>query len=102
MTAGSSTTSHRHGWLLPPLGACSAMSMHSSTTSRLTGREKSRRLRTDRVVVSSLSVWARSKPAADVVIGCLLGGSDLYRDAVEHGAAGDGVEQRVVGEQVRV
>src|SRR3954466_5423626 len=41
-------------WLLP-VGACSATSMDSLTSSSGTGRSKSRRLRTERVVVSSSS-----------------------------------------------
>src|SRR3954452_24094197 len=42
------------------VGACSATSMHSSTSSSGTGRVKSSRLRTERVVVSSRSAWSRS------------------------------------------
>ena len=38
-----------------PVGACMAMVRHSSTTARSTGRSKSSRLRTERVVVSSSS-----------------------------------------------
>ena len=45
----------RQLFMLPPLGACMAISRHSSTTARSTGLSKSRRLRTMRVVVRSLS-----------------------------------------------
>ncbi len=38
-------------WLFDPVGACSAISRHRSTTVRSTGRSKSSRLRTDLVVV---------------------------------------------------
>ena len=38
-----------------PEGACRAISRHSRTRSRGTGRVKSRRLRTERVVVSNSS-----------------------------------------------
>src|SRR5579859_3366826 len=41
--------------LLPPVGACTAISRHSRNNSGSTGREKSSRLRTERVVVSSSS-----------------------------------------------
>src|SRR6185437_14839450 len=46
-------TTKLHGWRLPPLGACNAISRHSRMISGSTGREKSSRLRTERVVVSS-------------------------------------------------
>ena len=52
---GSSTTTHAHPWLFEPVGACIAISRHSSRTSRSTGRSKSRRLRTDRVVMRTSS-----------------------------------------------
>src|SRR5579859_4934059 len=41
--------------LLPPVGACTAISRHSRNRSGSTGREKSSRLRTERVVASSSS-----------------------------------------------
>src|SRR5689334_284942 len=40
---------------MPPFGACSAISRHSFTSPSGTGRVRSRRLRTDLVVVSSSS-----------------------------------------------
>src|SRR5688572_4067269 len=53
--ARSSTTTQCQFCRFDPVGACSAISRHSSTTERSTGLSKSRRLRTDRVVVSSSS-----------------------------------------------
>src|SRR3954467_9494508 len=60
----SVTTTKDHRWLLPPVGACWAIEMHSRRTSRSTGRSRSSRRRTARVVVSSRSVIARSMPPA--------------------------------------
>ena len=54
--AASSTTMKCQPWLLLPVGACRAISKHSSTIERSTGLSKSRRLRTLRVVVSAWSV----------------------------------------------
>src|SRR3954464_13341539 len=51
---------HRFLSWLPPIGAWLAMSMHSSSSSRGTGRDRSRRLRTCFVVVSSRSALAMS------------------------------------------
>ena len=42
-------------WRFDPVGAWRAISRHSSTTARSTGLSKSRRLRTERVVVSTSS-----------------------------------------------
>src|ERR1700738_3408954 len=56
----SVTTSQRQSWALLPVGACIASCMHSRITSRPTGRVRSRRLRTDRVVVSNSSTDAMS------------------------------------------
>ena len=53
--AGSSTTTQCQPWRLLPVGACMAISRQRSTTSRSTGRSKSSRLRTERVVVSTSS-----------------------------------------------
>src|SRR4029453_16644235 len=53
--AWSSTTIQCQPWLFEPVGAWIAISMHSSTIERSTGRSKSRRFRTDRVVVSTSS-----------------------------------------------
>src|SRR5919106_2668871 len=63
-SSASSTTSHRQGCVWLADGAWVAMRRQSSTTSRSTGRFRSRRLRTARVVVSRRSVSARSNPAA--------------------------------------
>ena len=54
-SSGSVTTSQCQPCRLPPVGACSATSRHSFTSSSGTGRVRSRRLRTERVVVSSSS-----------------------------------------------
>src|SRR3954454_10028838 len=53
--AASSTNTHCQPWALEPVGACRASSRHSITSSRDTGFSKSRRLRTDRVVVRTSS-----------------------------------------------
>src|SRR6185312_2969479 len=54
-SSGSVTTIQCQPWVLLPVGACSAIWMHSLTSSSGTGRLRSRRLRTERVVVSSSS-----------------------------------------------
>src|SRR6201987_5816549 len=53
--SASSTNTHCQPCELEPVGACSANSRHSISTSRLTGLSKSRRLRTERVVVRTSS-----------------------------------------------
>src|SRR5262245_13270978 len=53
--AASSTMIQCHPCRFDPVGACNAISRASSTTARSTGRSKSRRLRTLRVVVSTSS-----------------------------------------------
>ena len=53
--AGSSTITQCQPWRFEPVGACRAISRHSSTVARSTGRSKSRRLRTERVVVRTSS-----------------------------------------------
>src|ERR1700741_3320411 len=53
--SASSTNTHCHPCELEPVGACSARSRHSISTSRGTGLSKSRRLRTERVVVRTSS-----------------------------------------------
>ena len=53
--SASSTTTQCQPWRFDPVGACKAISRHSSTVARSTGRSKSRRLRTERVVVSTSS-----------------------------------------------
>src|ERR1700742_4518690 len=58
--SGSVITSHRQSCVLLAVGACIASCMHSRITSRPTGRVRSRRLRTDRVVLSSSSTVAIS------------------------------------------
>src|SRR5215469_16937992 len=53
--SASSTNTHCQPCELDPVGACSASSRHSISTSRDTGLSKSRRLRTERVVVRTSS-----------------------------------------------
>src|ERR1700761_4785626 len=53
--SASSTKTHCQPCELEPVGACSANSRHSINTSRGTGLSKSRRLRTERVVVRTSS-----------------------------------------------
>src|SRR4051812_48857667 len=53
--ASSSTKTHCQPCAFEPVGACNARSRHSSSTSRDTGLSKSRRLRTERVVVRTSS-----------------------------------------------
>src|ERR1700692_469084 len=48
--SSSSTKTHCQPCELEPVGACSARSRHSVSTSRDTGLSRSRRLRTERVV----------------------------------------------------
>src|SRR4029077_4819397 len=54
--SASVTTMKLQFCALDDVGACSAMSMHSRISSTDTGRVRSSRLRTDRVVVSSVSI----------------------------------------------
>ena len=54
-SSGSVTTTKCHDWRFEAVGACSAISRHSSSSAGSTGRSKSRRLRTERVVVRSSS-----------------------------------------------
>src|SRR6201988_3862657 len=61
--SASVMTSHRQSCALLAVGACIASCMHSRITSRPTGRVKSRRLRTDRVVLSNSSTVALSIPS---------------------------------------
>src|SRR6202000_1933681 len=58
--SGLVITSPRQSCVLLAVGACIASCMHSRMTSRPTGRVRSRRLRTDRVVLSSSSTVAIS------------------------------------------
>src|ERR1700758_2846034 len=53
--SASSTNTHCQPCELEPVGACSASSRHSISTSRETGLSKSRRLRAERVVVRTSS-----------------------------------------------
>src|SRR6516162_11604195 len=53
--SASSTNTHCQPCELEPVGACSARLRHSISTSWLTGLSKSRRLRTERVVVRTSS-----------------------------------------------
>src|SRR4051812_38222455 len=61
--SASVTTTKCQPWLLPPVGACVATSMHSRSSDGSTGRVRSRRLRTDRVVESSSSGSRGSRSA---------------------------------------
>src|SRR6478672_7519992 len=54
--SASVTTTHRQSCALVAVGACWASAMHSRITAGSTGRSKSRRRRTARVVESSSSV----------------------------------------------
>ena len=65
-TSGSVTTSHRHVCRLFPVGAWIARRRHSITTSRGTGRARSKRFLTALVVERSLSTVARSNPSAGI------------------------------------
>src|ERR1700744_1020487 len=69
--SASVITSHRQSCVLLAVGACMASWMHSKITSWLTGRFRSRRLRTDRVVVSNSSTDAMStlsRPPSQTVV----------------------------------
>ena len=59
--SASVTTIQRQPCELPPVGAWIARRRHSSITSGSTGRSRSRRLRTERVVVRTWSTDARSR-----------------------------------------
>src|SRR5262245_19940888 len=52
---GSVTTTKCQFWRFDPVGACCAIVRHSSSTARSTGRVKSKRFRTARVVVRTSS-----------------------------------------------
>ena len=67
--SGSSMTIHPPPLRISPVGPCNASSRHSSTVSRGTGRVRSSRLRTERVEVSSRSVWTRSNAITRTVVG---------------------------------
>src|ERR1700730_14323894 len=64
--SGSETKTNCQPCRLDPVGACSAISRHSRSSSRGTARRKSSRLRTARVVVraSSIESWAEVSSAA--------------------------------------
>src|SRR5215472_15907300 len=68
LRSASSTNMNCHSWRLPPFGAWTAIWRHSMSSSRDTGRSKSSRLRTVRVVVSSSS----GDSISDSAIGALL------------------------------
>ena len=68
--AMAQTTIQRQSWRLLPLGACTARRMQSSTTDSSTGRSRSRRRRTLRVVLSRRSVSARSNGGCSVTAPC--------------------------------
>src|ERR1700720_668890 len=64
--SASVTTTQRQSCALLAVGACIASRTHSTMTSRSTGRVRSRRLRTARVVVRSSSTEEMSKARSDV------------------------------------
>src|ERR1700733_1780730 len=66
--SGSSTNIHCQPWELEPVGAWSASSRHSISTSRGTGRSRSSRLRTERVVVRTSSTERLSAGAVASLI----------------------------------
>src|SRR6478735_12271433 len=65
--SGSSTNTHCQPWELEPVGACSARSRHSISTSRGTGFSRSSRLRTERVVVRTSSAERLRVTARDYI-----------------------------------
>src|SRR5947209_6439543 len=74
--------------MLEALGACKAIVRQSSMTARSTGRLQSRRLRTERVVVSSSSgVRGRVRPViADVIAEFLHGQQRCWRREMPRGS----------------
>src|SRR6476469_3373341 len=65
--SGSSTKTHCQPCVLDPVGACSANSRHSMSTSRGTGFSRSSRLRTERVVVRTSSAERLRVTARDYI-----------------------------------
>src|SRR6185312_6569842 len=65
--SASSTNTHCQPWVLDPVGACSANSRHSISTSRGTGFSKSSLLRTERVVVRTSSAERLSVMTGDYI-----------------------------------
>src|ERR1700757_745850 len=101
-------TSQRQSWALLPVGACIASCMHSRITSRPTGWFRSRRLRTERVVLSNSSTVALSMPSNLAFLLCsevdragLIDSQHRQRtaQAKEHGQAERRIEDFRVGEQ---
>src|ERR1700754_3515651 len=105
--SASVTTTQRQSCALLPVGACIASLMHSSMTSRPTGRFRSRRLRTARVVLSSSSTVAMSIYAlpgcarSDIDGAGLVHAEDRQRasQAEKHCHAEREVEDLLVGER---
>src|SRR5262245_12244600 len=83
--SASVTTTKLQPCAFDPVGAWNAISRHRPTTARSTGFEKSRRLRTERVVVSRWSVVARSMREAP--FSGLRGGAQGFDllDLLRHG-----------------
>src|SRR5262245_35227969 len=64
--SGSVTTTKCRVSPASPIGACRAMARHCSSSAGSTGRVRSRRLRTARVVVNAWSILARSRLATSI------------------------------------
>src|SRR3984957_570772 len=99
--SASVTTSQRQSCSLLAVGACIASCTHSRMTSRPTGRVRSRRLRTARVVVSSSSTEEMSTRRSDVDRAGLVDTEHGQRptQTQENGDAQREVEDLRVGEQ---
>src|SRR6516162_10067383 len=104
--SASVITSQRQSCALAPVGACMASCMHSRISSRATGRVRSRRLRTARVVLSNSSTVAMSMPSFPMC-------SEVYRaglvdtqhrqrtpEAKEYRDAEREIEDLLVGERL--
>src|SRR5579884_3170726 len=72
LRSGSATNTNRQPWWLEPVGAWSAISRHSSSSSRGTGRLRSRRRRTARVVVRTSSIGDRALPPSSATVAVFL------------------------------
>src|ERR1700704_1334159 len=99
--SASVTTTQRQSCALLAVGACIASRTHSRMTSRSTGRVRSRRLRTDRVVVRSSSTEEMSKGRSDVDRTGLIDAQHGQRpsQAEEDGDTQGQVEDLLVAEQ---
>src|SRR3984893_12644382 len=99
--SASVTTSQRQSCSLLAVGACIASCTHSRITSRSTGRVRSRRLRTARVVVSSSSTAEVSTRDSNVDRAGLVDAEhgECPPQAEKNGYAQREVEDLRVGEQ---